>query len=179
MTASYALFDTAIGPCGIAWNDRGVLGIQLPEATESRTRARLLARFTESREAPPPAHVQRAMKDIVAVLRGEDHDLSDIALDMDRVPLFNQRVYEIARAIPTGCTLTYGEIAKQLGTPEAARDVGRALGENPFPIIVPCHRVLAAGGKLGGFSANGGVNTKRRLLEIEGALAVGGRTLWD
>jgi methylated-DNA-[protein]-cysteine S-methyltransferase len=153
--------------------------VQLPEATASKTRARILERFTIAHETAPPAHVSQALEGIVALLRGEDRDLSAITLDMDRVPLFNQRVYEIARTIPPGGTLTYGEIAKQLGMPEAARAVGQALGENPFPIIVPCHRVLAAGGKLGGFSANGGVETKRRLLEIEGALAVGGRTLWD
>jgi methylated-DNA-[protein]-cysteine S-methyltransferase len=177
--AGCALFDTAIGQCGIAWNDRGIIGVQLPEATESRTRARILQRFTEARETSPPPHVRQAIEGIVALLGGEAPDLSAIALDMDRVPLFNQRVYEIARAIPPGCTLSYGEIAKDLDVPDSARAVGKALGENPFPIIVPCHRVLAAGGKLGGFSANGGVGTKRRLLEIEGALAVGGRTLWD
>ena len=174
-----ALFDTAIGQCAIAWNDRGIIGVQLPEASEAKTRARILGRFTDAREASPPHHVQQAIEDIAALLRGEGPDLAGVALDMDHVPLFNQRVYEVARAIPPGCTLSYGEIAKELEMPDAARAVGKALGENPFPIIVPCHRVLAAGGKLGGFSANGGIGTKRRLLEIEGALAVGGRTLWD
>src|SRR6185436_8305427 len=163
--------------CAIAWNDRGIIGVQLPEATTAKTLARILERFSIAHETAPPARVRPALEGIVALLRGEDRDLSSITLDMDRVPLFNQRVYEIARTIPPGSTLSYGDIAKQLEMPEAARAVGQALGENPFPIIVPCHRVLAAGGKLGGFSANGGVETKRRLLEIEGALAVGGRTL--
>ena len=179
MSACCTLFETAIGQCAIAWNDRGIIGVQLPEATTPKTLARILERFSIAHETAPPAHVRQALEGIVALLRGEDRDLSAITLDMDRVPVFNQRVYEIARTIPPGSTLSYGEIAKQLGMPEAARAVGQALGENPFPIIVPCHRVLAAGGKLGGFSANGGVETKRRLLEIEGALAVGGRTLWD
>src|SRR4029453_17011519 len=95
--------------------------------------------------------------------------LSHVALDMEQVPAFERRVYEAARRIPAGKTLSYGEIAGQLGVPGSARAVGRALGRNPFAIVVPCHRVVAAGGKLGGFSASGGVHTKRRMLEIERA----------
>jgi methylated-DNA-[protein]-cysteine S-methyltransferase len=171
MTArNFAIFDTAIGACGIAWGERGIAAVQLPEANEQKTRARLLRRFPEAREAPPSPDVQRAVDGIVALLKGEAIDLSAIALDMEDLPAFNRRVYEVARAIPPGATLSYGEIAAKLGEPpQAARDVGQALGQNPIPIIVPCHRVLAANGKPGGFSASGGVTTKLRLLTIERA----------
>ena len=113
--------------------------------------------------------MQRAIDAIMALLRGEASDLSAVPLDMEGLPTFDRRVYEVARAIPPGGTLSYGEIAARLGEPGAAREVGRALGQNPFAIVVPCHRVVAAGGKLGGFSANGGVATKLRLLALEGA----------
>ena len=170
MTASgFALFDTAIGRCGIAWGERGVAGIQLPEAGEEETRVRMLHRFPAAGEATPPPEVQDAIEDIVALLRGEASDLSTVALDMDGVPEFHRRVYDAARTIPPGETLSYGDIARRVGAPGAARAVGQALGRNPFPIVVPCHRVLAAGGKIGGFSAQGGVATKRRMLAIESA----------
>jgi O-6-methylguanine DNA methyltransferase len=175
---SYTLFNTAIGVCGIAWGDHGVTGVQLPEADERKTRARLLRR-TQAREAPPPAEVQRTIDGITALLRGERSDLSAAALDMERVEPFERRVYEIARAIAPGATRSYGEIATQLGDAALARDVGQALGRNPFPLIVPCHRVLAAGGKAGGFSANGGVTTKLRLLSIERARTSEEPTLFD
>jgi methylated-DNA-[protein]-cysteine S-methyltransferase len=171
MTArNIAIFETAIGACGIAWDERGITAVQLPEASERKTRARLLRRFPEAREASPSPDVQRAIDGITALLRGEASDLSAIALDTNDLPEFNRRVYKVARAIPPGATLSYGEIAAKLGEPpQAARDVGQVLGQNPFPIIVPCHRVLAANGKPGGFSASGGVTTKLRLLTIEGA----------
>jgi methylated-DNA-[protein]-cysteine S-methyltransferase len=167
----WTLFDTAIGRCGIAWSGRGVVGMQLPEANERATRARLLRNFPDAREAPPPPEVRCALDGIVALLRGKASDLAAVALDMDGVPPFHRRVYALARKIPPGATLSYGDIAARLGAPGAARAVGQALGHNPFAIIVPCHRVLAAGGKVGGFSANGGVTTKRRLLAIEDAQA--------
>lgn len=170
MTASgFALFDTAIGQCGIAWGERGVAGVQLPEAGEEETRVRMLHRFPAAGEAAPPPQVQHAINDIVALLRGEASDLSSVALDMNGVPEFHRRVYDAARTILPGKTLSYGDIARQVGVPGAARAVGQALGRNPFPIVVPCHRVLAAGGKIGGFSAQGGVATKRRMLAIESA----------
>jgi len=171
MTAkSFAIFETAIGACGIAWGERGIAAVQLPEASAQKTRARISRRFPDAREAPPPPEVRRAIDGIVSLLRGEASDLSAVALDMQDLPPFNRRVYEVARAIPPGATLSYGEIAAKLGEPrEAARDVGQALGQNPIPIIVPCHRVLAANGKPGGFSASGGVTTKLRLLTIERA----------
>jgi methylated-DNA-[protein]-cysteine S-methyltransferase len=169
--AGFTLFDTVIGRCGIAWGARGVVGVQLPEAREAEMRARLLRRFPDTREARPPPDVRRALEGIIALLRGEASNLSSVTLDMERSPAFHRRVYEIARTIPPGETLSYGEIAARLGVPGAARAVGQALGRNPFAIIVPCHRVLAAGGKVGGFSANGGITTKLRLLSIEAARA--------
>src|ERR1700682_6327744 len=180
MTAhGFTLFDTAIGRCGIAWNERGVIGVQLPESDPLKTRARLLNQSPDLREAPPPPDVQRAIDRIVGLLRGEASDLTQVALDLDQVPVFERRVYEVARTIPPGATISYGEIATRLGDRGLARDVGQALGRNPFPLIVPCHRVLAAGGKVGGFSANGGVTTKLRLLTIERARTSDAPTLFD
>jgi O-6-methylguanine DNA methyltransferase len=176
MASAFALFDTAIGRCGVAWGEHGVAGVQLPEAGERETRARMLQRFPAAGEAPPPPLVQQAIDRIMALLRGEVSDLTTIALDMDEVPAFHRRVYEAARAIPPGMTLSYGDIAARAGAPGAARAVGQALGRNPFPIVVPCHRVLAAGGKIGGFSAQGGIATKRRMLAIEGAPLNGAAT---
>ena len=176
---SFLLFDTPIGVCGIVWGVRGVVAVQLPEANETAARARLLREHPGARESAPPPHVERAREAIVALLRGEPSDLSFVELDMSRVAPFNQRVYEIARTIPPGATLTYGEIAARLGEPGAARDVGAVLGQNPFSIVVPCHRVVAAGGKIGGFSARGGVRTKLRLLSIEGVQAPGTAPLFE
>ena len=178
-TPGFTLFDTGIGRCGIAWAGSRVTAVQLPEAHEGKTRARLLKRCPDAREAVPPCDVRRAIEGIVALLRGETSDLSAVALDMNGVPEFDRRVFEIARTIPPGATLSYGEIAARIGERGLARDVGQALGRNPFPIIVPCHRVLAAGGKAGGFSANGGVTTKLRLLTIEGARTNDAPTLFD
>jgi methylated-DNA-[protein]-cysteine S-methyltransferase len=174
----FALFDTAIGRCGIAWSARGVVAVQLPEADESRTCARLRRRFERMREASPPSAVRQAIEGIAALLAGEPRDLTDVTIDDADIPAFNRQVYAIVRTVPPGKTITYGEIAKRLGDPLLARDVGQAMGENPTPIVMPCHRVLAAGGKTGGFSANGSVTTKLRLLTIEGAQP-GGPTLFD
>jgi methylated-DNA-[protein]-cysteine S-methyltransferase len=173
-----AFFDTAIGRCGIAWSGQGIVGVQLPERSDRQTRARLLRRFSDMQEAQPPSHVQGAIDGIVALLEGQPSDLSAIALDMDGVLPFHRRVYELARTIAPGGTRSYGDIAAGLGEPGEARAVGEALGRNPFPIIVPCHRVLAAGGKVGGFSANGGIATKLRLLSIEGAQPGGAPALF-
>jgi methylated-DNA-[protein]-cysteine S-methyltransferase len=165
----FALFTTAIGTCGIAWSDRGIVAVQLPEHDEDATRGRLARRSAGAREASPPSEIQRAIDAIVSLLAGGSSDLSFITLDMEGVPDFHRRVYELARTIPPGATLSYGDIAARLGDPGSARAVGQALGRNPFVIVVPCHRVLAAGGKTGGFSANGGQATKLTLLAIEGA----------
>ena len=171
MATAFALFDTAIGPCGIAWTDRGISALQLPEREEARTRARLIRRTGGGRETAPPPDVQSVIGSIVALLDGERRDLSDVELDVSGVPEFDRQVYDVARTIPPGETSSYGAIATRLGVPRAAREVGQALGRNPFAIVVPCHRVVSADGRLGGFSANGGTTTKRRLLSIEGAAA--------
>jgi methylated-DNA-[protein]-cysteine S-methyltransferase len=165
----FCFFDTAIGRCGVVWNVHGVLRTRLPEGNEQRARERIHNRFPEADEIAPPAGIQHAIDAMVALLAGERKDLSGIRLDTSGVPDFNMRVYDVARTIPAGATLTYGEIADRLGDRTLARDVGVALGQNPFPIVVPCHRVLAAGGKTGGFSAPGGVSTKIRMLTIEQA----------
>lgn len=179
MARSFALFDTAIGLCGIVWSEAGICGVQLPEHDAAATRRRLRRRFPGAGEGSPPPRVQRAIDDIVALLSGEPRDLSGATLDMDAVPPFERRVYAVARTIPPGATLSYGEIAARLGAPEEARAVGQALGRNPFPIIVPCHRVVAAGGKTGGFSAPGGVKTKLRILALEGIRSASEPTLFD
>lgn len=174
----FALFDTAIGFCGIVWSERGVAGVQLPEKDAAATRARVLRRFPAALEAEPPPDVRGAIEGIAALLDGELRDLSGVTIDDEGTPEFNARVYAIARTIPPGRTMTYGEIAERLGDRLLAREVGTALGQNPCPIVMPCHRVLAAGGKTGGFSASGGVMTKLRLLSIEGAQP-GGPTLFE
>jgi len=179
MTAyGFSLFETTIGTCGIVWTARGISGVQLPEANEGATRARVLRRFAGAEEMPPTAHVQRAVDGIVALLRGEPVDLTGVTIDNEDTPEFNARVYAVARTISPGQTMTYGQIAERLGDKLLAREVGTALGQNPCPIIMPCHRVLAAGGKTGGFSAPGGVVSKLRLLTIEGAQP-NGPTLFD
>jgi methylated-DNA-[protein]-cysteine S-methyltransferase len=175
---NFALFETAIGHCAIIWSAHGVVGVQLPEVDARATRARTVRRFPAAQEEAPTPAVQRAIDGIVALLRGEPIDLTGVIIDNERTPEFNARVYAIARTIPPGQTLTYGEVAERLGDRLLAREVGTALGQNPCPIIMPCHRVLAAGGKTGGFSASGGVVTKLRLLTIEGAQP-NGPTLFD
>jgi methylated-DNA-[protein]-cysteine S-methyltransferase len=169
----FALFDTAIGRCGIVWSERGIAGVSFPESDDRKTVERVRRRFPQAKEAKPTADVQRAIDGIVALLSGDPRDLNDIVIDDGETPEFNRRVYAIARAIPPGETLTYGQIAERLGDPLLARQVGVALGQNPTPIIMPCHRVLAANGKPGGFSAVGGVATKLRLLSIEKAQPAG------
>ena len=176
---SFTMFDTAIGRCAIAWGPRGINAVQLPMGSEDKTRARIRQRYGDIPETAPTAEVQSAIAGIVELLAGKPNDLTDVVLDLDGVPEFNRGVYDIARSIPPGKTLTYGDIAKRLGGVELSRDVGQALGRNPCPIVVPCHRVLAAGGKPGGFSANGGVATKLKMLAIEGAVVNHTPNLFD
>jgi methylated-DNA-[protein]-cysteine S-methyltransferase len=166
--SGFALFDTAIGACGIAWGPDGLLGVQLPEADEAATLARLGRRFPRLARAEPRPESRR----IAAFLDGAADDFADFALDLAGIGAFECAVYRETRAIPAGATDTYGAIARRLGDHKQARAVGQALGRNPWPIVVPCHRVTGAEGRMGGFSAPGGRATKLRLLEIEGALAV-------
>lgn len=165
----FTLFATAIGHCALVWQGEAIIGAQLPERDDSVARLRLAKRFSDADEAAPPTFVADAMADIVALLSGERRDLSHLPIALDTVPAFNRSVYAVALTIPPGETLTYGEVAVRIGDPGAARAVGVALGQNPFAPIVPCHRVLAASGKTGGFSAEGGIETKLRMLTIERA----------
>jgi len=173
VTAStgFALFETAIGTCGVAWATNGIVGLVLPESSRGAAADRLARMGPGLVEAAPPfsAAIERLIRDVRRLLKGARVDLAPVTIDLSRVPEFDRRVYEVARAIPAGQTLTYGDVATRLGDPGLARAVGQALGRNPFPIVVPCHRVVAAGGEIGGFSAAGGAATKRRMLAIESA----------
>ena len=164
----FTIFDTAVGRCAIAWKHQSIAGSQLPERDEASLGERMRRRFPGAREASPPPHIATAIERIRALLAGESDALEDLPLDMTTVPEFNRRVYEITRAIPPGSTLTYGDIAIRLGDRAHARAVGQALGSNPFAPIVPCHRVVSAGGTMHGFSATGGVTMKLRMLQREG-----------
>lgn len=163
------LFPTAIGRCGVAWRGDALVATNLPEDHDADTRLRLAKRAVGAVECDPPEVVRRAIARMTALLDGVDDDLLDIACDLAAVEPFALRVYEITRAIRPGTTSTYGEVAIRLGGKNLAQAVGRSLGRNPLPIVVPCHRVLGANGRLTGFSANGGVTTKLRMLAIEGA----------
>lgn len=178
-TQGFTLFDTVIGRCGLAWGARGLIGVQLPETTPGAAWARLRKRFPDAVEGDAPPEIEAVIDRIRDLLAGGRDDLADIVLDLDGQSAFNLRVYAIARAITPGDTSTYGEVARAMGEPGAARAVGKALGENPWPIVVPCHRVLGSSGSMGGFSAPGGSTTKARLLTIEKAKTSAAPTLFD
>jgi methylated-DNA-[protein]-cysteine S-methyltransferase len=175
MEPRFALFDTAIGRCAAAWTDRGLLCVQLPEASDEASRQRLLRRFPRAVEQRPRGDAKAAIDAMRAHLAGRLDPLLHVVLDDAGVPAFHRRVYEALRRVRPGETVGYGELAALAGSPAAARAVGQAVGKNPLPIVVPCHRVLAAGGKPGGFSAHGGVDTKRAMLAIEGVTLGGAR----
>jgi len=176
----YTIFDTGIGRCGIAWGHLGILGVQLPEPREIETRKRLFQLYPDAREMRAPPDIETTIDGIATLLRGEPSDLSDVLLDMSGIHAFNQRVYALTRTIPRGETRTYGEVAASLRASGAAHSVAQALARNPFMIIVPCHRVLEAGGYADKISPNGGVISKRRLLSIEGARGTAAsKTLFD
>ncbi len=164
------VFDTAIGPCGVAWNDLGLTGVQLPEKARATTERRLAAKAMSTGAAEPPPGIAAVVSDIQRYLAGEAVDFAAVAVDLSGLDPFRRQLYETMRSLPWGRTTTYGELARQLGSTgwEGARDIGEAMGRNPVPVVIPCHRVLAAGGKLGGFSAHGGAATKAKLLALEG-----------
>jgi len=164
------LFDTVLGVCGVAWNLRGLVGVQLPEKDRAATERRLAVKCGSVGAAEPPAWVEQLIADIRHYLGGAEIDFSAVTVDLDGVDDFRRRIYQALRRIGFGRTVTYGELARQLGLTgwEGARDVGEAMGRNPMPIVIPCHRVLAAGNKLGGFSAYRGTATKQKLLTLEG-----------
>jgi methylated-DNA-[protein]-cysteine S-methyltransferase len=164
----HCLFDTAIGTCGIGWSEYGVVSLQLPERDRAATERRLRAKSQQSSPGAPPEPIQRAIADIQRYLTGSPVDFTSVALDLESVNTFNRVIYELLRTVGWGQTTSYGALARQAGSPDAARAVGAAMGANPVPIIIPCHRVLAKGKQIGGFSAYGGTITKERLLAIEG-----------
>jgi methylated-DNA-[protein]-cysteine S-methyltransferase len=174
-----AVFDTSIGRCGIVWSEAGVVCVQLPEARELETRRRLYRLYPEAREQRPPVMIDIAIEGIAALLRGQTYDLSDVTLDTAGISIFNQRVYELARAIPRGETRTYSEIASQMRRSGAELSVAQAIGKNPFMVIVPCHRVLETGHYADKNSPFGGTISKRHLLSLEGTRPMAGKTLFD
>jgi methylated-DNA-[protein]-cysteine S-methyltransferase len=164
----YTLFDTAFGRSGIAWDERGITRIQLADATPARTAARLEAHGARRARGAAPAHVSDAARRVQRHLNGRPQDFSPLPLVFDDLPPVRRRIYAAARRVSPGSTVTYGELARTIGSPDAARAVGAAMAENPFILAVPCHRVMGANGALHGFSAWGGVETKRRILALEG-----------
>ena len=179
MTPHFTLFPTPIGTCAIAWSNGKVCASHLPEASPELTASRIAKRAGGATEAAPPGFVRDAIAGILDLLAGNPNDLAFIDYDFTGLSPLQTGVYQLARQIPPGNTRTYGDLAIDLGDKSYAQAVGKALGDNPFPIIVPCHRILGAGGKLTGFSAGGGVNTKLRLLEIERAQVGTAPTLFD
>ena len=175
----YALFVTAIGECALAWSDVGLTGVWLPEARAGALRRKLAQRLAPVKESEPPALVGAAIDAMTRLLAGSRVELDGVALDLAAIDDFRRRVYAVARTIGPGRVVSYGEVARLVGAGASARAVGQALGANPFPLVVPCHRVVAAAGALGGFSAPGGVAAKRRLLAIEDARADGPPDLFD
>ena len=168
-TQHYSVFETAAGFCGIAWSDAGITRFMLPSSTAEATEHNLRRRVAKAAPGSPPAHIMAAVNAAKRYFEGEQIDFSDLQLDLSGQDAFFQQIYAAAREVGWGRTTTYGTLAQQLGAgPEVARNVGQAMAKNPVPLIIPCHRVLAAGGKLGGFSAPGGSATKQRMLELEG-----------
>jgi methylated-DNA-[protein]-cysteine S-methyltransferase len=164
----HCLFDTDLGACGVAWSERGLTRFQLPEADKRATERRLTLRTPNSRATAPPAQIEKAIVDVQRYMAGERVDFSAIALDLTGVAPFYVEIYAAARRVGWGETATYGELARQAGAPGAARAVGQAMARNPVAVIIPCHRILASGNKVGGFSAFGGTVSKQRLLGLEG-----------
>lgn len=162
----YTLFDTAVGVCGVAWSARGLTHVQLPGSGRAATEARIRRRSGGVADEPPPA-IAALIAELQRYCAGEEVDFSAVAVDLSALSDFQRNLYQSLRGIGWGHTTTYGDLARALGCPDA-RDVGQAMGRNPVPVIIPCHRVLAAGGKMGGFSAPGGTATKEKLLALEG-----------
>jgi methylated-DNA-[protein]-cysteine S-methyltransferase len=175
----FALFATALGTCAIAWNEIGLVGVWLPEANAESLRRKVARRCAGASETVPAGAIAASVDAIARLLAGEHVDLSDVALDSAGIDAFDRRVYAVTRTIAAGHVLTYGEVAARVGADATARAVGQSLGRNAMPIVVPCHRVVATGGGLGGFSAPGGTATKRRMLAIEDAQPAGPPGLFD
>ena len=165
----YAVFATAAGFCAIAWSETGIASFQLPTRTAASAERSLLRRLPDAMPGPPTDEAADAIAAVTRYFEGEQIDFSGYTLDLGDQDAFFKRIYDVARQVGWGQTTTYGTLARELGAgPEAARDVGEAMAKNPVPLIIPCHRVLAAGGRIGGFSAPGGTTAKRRMLALEG-----------
>ena len=178
-TRSFALFATALGTCAIAWNEIGVTAVWLPEDNAEALRRKVARRCAGARQIEPSGAIADAVEAITRLLAGERVDLTDVVIDSAGIDDFDRRVYAVTRTIAPGRLLTYGEVATRVGVDATARAVGQSLGRNAMPIVVPCHRVVATGGGLGGFSAPGGTDTKRRMLAIEDAHPSGPPGLFD
>ncbi|MBL0371797.1 methylated-DNA--[protein]-cysteine S-methyltransferase [Rhizobium sp. KVB221] len=173
MLHHYFIFETPGGFCGIAWSPAGIVRFQLPTSTAEATERLLLRRLPTAKPGTPPTDVAETIQAVRRYFAGEKVDFSTVRLDLDGQDAFFRDIYAATRRVGWGKTTTYGSLAKELGAgPEAARDVGQAMARNPVALIIPCHRVLAAGGKIGGFSAPGGSNAKQHMLELEGMRAV-------
>jgi methylated-DNA-[protein]-cysteine S-methyltransferase len=165
---TYALVTTDLGICGVAWNATGLTRVQLPELSEQVTESRLQRRPAVRAVGPLPEQIARIAEALQHYCAGERESFASVALDASALSDFDARILTSLRDVPWGHTTTYGSLAATVGAPDAARAVGVAMARNPWPIIVPCHRVLAAGGAIGGFSAYGGTMTKQKLLALEG-----------
>lgn len=164
----YCVFDTAMGACGVAWSELGLTKLQLPEVDRAATDKRLRSATRRRALGEPPPSICAAIRQIQDYLAGREIDFSSISLDLKDTDAFRRKVYQLARSIGWGQTATYGDLARLAGSPEAARDVGQAMGRNRIPLVIPCHRILASANRIGGFSAPGGTLTKRYLLALEG-----------
>ena len=173
------IFGTPVGQCEVAWTDHGVCGFRLPDLSKRIEEKRTGTLTPEDNPRALPDEIILLTEAVCALLSGQKMDLSKTRLDLSNVSDFHRRVYAEARRIPAGTTVSYGQLAAAIGAEGAAQAVGRALGDNPIPLTIPCHRILAADGKMHGFSAPGGIVSKRRLLEIEGALEPEPPTLFD
>ena len=166
----FSLFDTEFGVAAIAWTDKGICGHQLPEKNAGATEERLRNTFPTAIETEPPQEIVMLTSRICRHLQGNVQDFSNVRLDLTGVPPFHAKIYQTLQKIPLGKTVSYNDLAVICGSPGAARAVGQAMAKNPISVIVPCHRVVSASGTIGGFSAYGGLETKRQLLHNENAL---------
>ena len=176
---TYAMFDTSLGRCGIAWSESGVIGVQLPAMREIEARRELLRRFPDARERTPPPEVVPAIDAISSALRGQSHAAAGLQLDMTAAPPFSRKVYELLQRVPRGETISFDEIASRLGMSGVIHSVKQAISRNPFPVLVPCHRAVPSPGETSGAPTFGGIVTRSRLLALEGASAGRSVTLFD
>jgi methylated-DNA-[protein]-cysteine S-methyltransferase len=168
-THSYTVFETAAGFCAIGWGEAGMARFQLPDRDAAATERTMLRRLPAAQPNVPPPEVAAVIAAAQRYFAGEEVDFAQVAVDLDGQDDFFRRIYAATRAVGYGRTTTYGALARELGAgPESARAVGQAMAKNPVPLIIPCHRVLAAGGKVGGFSAPGGADSKVKMLALEG-----------